>query len=479
MISTRDARVAVAAVAVFLVAATLEAQQEPAGLAQSADPVPSPGAPDPAAAAQATATEEKTAPEPPPPTDLGFRFHGYLRSGYGVDQTGKGQQPFQAPLAGAKYRLGNEAETYLETTFAYGATMGADDSGQAPAYFDTQVRIAYVTPTSQTSSFSTTFSLREAYARARSVWASKPEATFWAGARFYDRQDVHIIDFYYRDPSGFGGGVEDVALGAHARLAVAWIGGSQDELDSNGQVRASSFRFNKNNFDVRFYALPLGRLRLGLGLDVSKVNAGEVSTSGAPIEVEDSLGASATGTVELPFRGGRYKAAVQYGNGAAYDFRSILTRPAGRTLSPGEHVRPDDLWQFRVTNDLLVEQRGQWALQALVVYQELENGAASNSRVRWLSVGARPVRRLGRFASIAVEAGWDHTKQGDLPGGSLFKVTVAPQITPALKFLSRPSLRAFVTWAHWSDTFRGEIAPASDPDAVRGIAVGVQLESWW
>ena len=53
------------------------------------------------------------------------------------------------------------------------------------------------------------------------------------------------------------------------------------------------------------------------------------------------------------------------------------------------------------------------------------------------------------------------------------------QITPALGFLSRPSLRAFVTWAHWSDTFRGQIAPATDPNAVRGIAVGVQMESWW
>jgi maltoporin len=448
-------------------------------VAQSADPVPSPGPPDPAAVAEATATEEKTLPEPPPPPDLGFRFHGYMRSGYGVDKEGKGQQPFQAPLAGAKYRLGNEAETYLETVFAYGATMGADDSGAAPAHVETQVRVAYVNPISQTSSFSSTFSLREAFARARGVWGSKPEAAFWAGERFYDRQDVHMNDFYYRDPSGFGGGVEDVPLGAHARLAVAWIGGSQDELDSNGQVRASEFRFNKNNLDVRLYALPVGRLRLGLSLDLSKVNEGEVSTSGAPIVVEDSLGLSATGILECPFRGGRYKAAVQYGNGAAYDFRSVLTVPAGRTFSPGEHVRPDDLWQFRVTNDLLVEQRGRWALQAVVVYQELENGAASNSRVRWLSVGARPVRQLGRFASIALEAGWDHTKQEDLPSGSLFKVTVAPQITPALSFLSRPSLRAFVTWAHWSDTFRGQIAPATDPDAVRGIAVGVQMESWW
>jgi maltoporin len=61
----------------------------------------------------------------------------------------------------------------------------------------------------------------------------------------------------------------------------------------------------------------------------------------------------------------------------------------------------------------------------------------------------------------------------------LFKLTVAPQITPEFKFLNRPSLRAFATWAHWSDEFRGQIAAATDRDAVRGIAVGVQMEAWW
>ena len=65
-------------------------------------------------------------PEPDvPPGETGFRFHGYLRSGFGVDGSGKGQQPFKVPLAGSKYRLGNEAETYLETTFAYGTLVRA------------------------------------------------------------------------------------------------------------------------------------------------------------------------------------------------------------------------------------------------------------------------------------------------------------------------------------------------------------------
>jgi maltoporin len=417
------------------------------------------------------------AAQTPALADTGFRFHGYLRSGFGVDGSGKGQQPFIAPLAGSKYRLGNEAETYLETLFAY----DTKSEGEDPAYFDTQVRFAYVTPTSQSNNFATTFSLREAYALARRVWAAQPTATFWAGARFYDRYDVNITDFWFRDPSGFGGGVEDVALGGRAKLAVAWIGGTQDQLDPNGEVPAEDlFRFNKNTLDVRLYSLGIGHGVASIAIDLSQFKGDEVTnTGGAPINVDDSFGASATGVLDWPFKEGRNRFVVQYGSGAAYDFRSILTTPAGRTFSPGENVRFDDVWQFRVLNDFLLDQKGPWALQAFTLYQELENGAASDSRIRWVSLGARPVRRLGRFFSLATEVGWDYTEQGEQPGGSLLKLTVAPQITPAFKFLSRPSLRAFVTWAHWTDSFRGRIATATNPNAVHGSAIGVQMETWW
>jgi maltoporin len=435
----------------------------------------------PSAAQPPDPTSQEPGPSPPaaqapPPETAGFRFHGYLRSGFGVDADGKGQQPFIAPLAGSKYRLGNEAETYLESTFDYGATSPGDN----PAFFDTRITLAYVTPTSQSSSFATTFSLREAYALARGVWAAQPRATFWAGARFYDRYDAHITDFWYRDPSGFGGGIENISVGERARLAVAWIGGSSDELDSNGSVPTDDlFRFNKNTFDVKLSGLGVAGGQLSFAVDLSHFNGDQVVTSDPPIILEDSWGVGATGVMDWPFKGGRYRLALQYGSGAAYDFRSVITRPAGRDFQPGEVVRVDDLWQFRVVNDVLIDQRGPWALQALALYQQLENGAASNSSIHWVSLGARPVRRLGRFFSLATEAGWDYTVQGDLPGGSLFKLTVAPQITPELKFLSRPSLRAFATWAHWSEAFRGSIASATSPDKVHGASFGVQLETWW
>jgi maltoporin len=446
----------------FLIAATAPLA------AQSVVPLP-PATPD-----------QASQPPPPapvtPPEETGFRFHGYLRSGFGVDGSGKGQQPFQAPLSGAKYRLGNEAETYLETTFDYGASSEGPD----PAYFNTRITLAYVAPTSQSNNFATTFSLREAYATARRVWAAQPTATFWAGARFYDRNDVHIQDYYYRDPSGFGGGIDDVALGQQLKLAVAWIGGTQDQLDPNGSVPTGDlYRLNKNTFDFRFYGLNAGRARVSMALDLSHFNGDEVHTGDPPIVLDDNLGAAGTAIVEWPFKGGRYKVALQYGSGVASDFRAVLTPPVGRTFVPGEHVDLGDLWQFRIVNDLLIEHRGPWQFQASAIYQELDNGAAANNRLRWVSVGGRPVYRLGRFFSLATEAGWDYTVQSDLPGGSLFKLSIAPQITPELKFLSRPSLRAFATWAHWSDAYRGRVAPVAYPNDVQGAAFGVQLESWW
>jgi LamB porin len=48
-----------------------------------------------------------------------------------------------------------------------------------------------------------------------------------------------------------------------------------------------------------------------------------------------------------------------------------------------------------------------------------------------------------------------------------------------LEFLDRPPLRAFPSWAHWSEAFRISVAPTTNPDAARVTAFGVQLETGW
>ncbi len=387
---------------------------------------------------------------------------------------GTAQEAFFAPNAGAKFRLGNETEAYVETTFGYGVAPAEDES-----FFDTRVTVSYVTPTSRSNSFDTTVSLREAWALGRGVLGSQPEATFWAGSRFYDRHDLHMSDFYYRDMSGFGGGVEGLRLGG-IQLAVAWLGGSIDELTSNGTVvPAGQFQLNKNTLDVRAYDVGLAGGKLALALDLSSFKGDVVQIGEDEYRVENDTGWAAALIHERPFASGRNKLSVQYGTGVASDFRAVLTRPPGRTFAPGEVIHLGGQWRLRVVEDLALDRVGPLSLLVGGVYQDLDNGGAAASRIRWASLGVRPAWHFDEHFSVQLEAGLDHTRQDDGPEGSLFKVTLAPQLTPRVGALQRPSIRTYLTWARWSDGFVGLIAPINYGEARKGFGAGVQLETWW
>ena len=407
----------------------------------------------------------------------GFRFQGYFRSGFGVAGTGDPQEAFRAPNAGAKYRLGNEAEAYLETIFGYGMRPKDDPI----AFFDTRINVSYVTPTSNTNSFETTTALREAFVVATGVWKAQQDASFWAGQRFFDRHNVNMNDFFYRDLSGFGGGLDSVRLGGGPlRAGVAWLGGSVNELESNGSVPPpGSFQLSKNTFDLRLYGLPLAAGTLGVAFDLALLGGDTVPFSGGDIVVRGNTGWAVSALYDRRLASGRNKLSVQYGTGVAHDFRAVLTQIPGRSFTPGDRVNYEDVWQFRAVEDLVLDRLGPLSLQLGAVWQELDNGLPPGNRLTWVSLGARPAYHFSRYFSLELEAGFDHTRQTDQVSGSLMKVTLAPQITPGMAALSRPSLRAYVTWAGWSDDFVGLVAPVLYGAENRGYAAGVQIETWW
>ena len=407
----------------------------------------------------------------------GFRFQGYLRSGFGVAGTGDPQEAFRAPNAGAKYRLGNETEAYLETIFGYGMRPKDDPT----AFFDTRINVSYVTPTSNTNSFETTTALREAFVVATGVWKAQQDASFWAGQRFFDRHNVNMNDFFYRDLSGFGGGLDSVRLGGGPlRAGVAWLGGSVNELESDGSVPPpGSFQLSKNTFDLRLYGLPLAAGTLGVAFDLAVLGGDTVPFSGGDIVVRGNTGWAVSALYDRPLASGRNKLSVQYGTGVAHDFRAVLTQIPGRPFTPGDRVNYEDVWQFRAVEDLVLDRLGPISLQLGGVWQELDNGLPPGDRLTWLSLGARPGYHLSRYFSLELEAGLDHTIQSDGASGSLMKLTLAPQITPGIAALSRPSLRAYVTYARWSDDFVGLVAPVLYGAEDNGFAAGVQIETWW
>src|SRR5499427_1795676 len=188
-----------------------------------------------------------------------FEFHGYFRSGYGLNSDGGSQVAFQAPGADAKYRLGNEAETYGELIFVNN-WLNPEHSADK-AWLKTEVLVeANTTNSASSANFpggigNDQFRLREAFVQAGNVLKSQPDAKFWAGERYYRRYHIEINDFYPLDMSGYGAGVEDLHVGI-GQLAVAFLAAARpDIVTQNGN-------YAKSSIDVRLYDMkaPVGRL---------------------------------------------------------------------------------------------------------------------------------------------------------------------------------------------------------------------------
>jgi maltoporin len=404
-----------------------------------------------------------------------FEFHGYLRSGFGLTDQGGKMEAFKAPGAGAKFRLGNEADTYGEAALVNN-WLRQDDPLASP-YVRTTVRVSFSTlenfsyDSLNNQAQGNDFALREAFVEAGNVFPGEPDIKFWAGQRFYMRHDIHIDDFYYLDMSGYGAGVQDVPLGETGKLALAWLGGSVDNYQTdNGNVA-------KQNIDLRIYDVKALWGDLTFWFDYSNTKGGDVrnvfNPDGSPLSIQTS-GGWAIGlihrTEEEKFFGGYNEATIQYGEGAAYNFASTLDT-SGPDLS--------DAWRFRVTDSFTIQPSPHFAMQALGLYEDTKFGGP-NSRDRWISVGMRPVYFFNDRFSVALEAGIDWAKSEPLgTDGHLWKITFAPQISRGNKFFSRPVLRAFVTYAGWSDGFKGLIGGTPFEHATDGFSYGVQAEAWW
>jgi maltoporin len=389
-----------------------------------------------------------------------FEFHGYLRSGYGLNGEGGQMVAFQAPGAGAKFRLGNEAETYGELIFVNNWINAERDNGKL--WMKTEVMLEADTTNSSNYTSTDKFRLRESFVQVGNVFESQPEAKFWAGQRYYRRQHIDIDDFYPLDMSGYGGGIEDLNL-KFAKASLSVIGGARPDIVTGAG------NYAKTNIDLRIYDMngPGGKLGFWYNYAIAK---GGVTPNGTSIP---QTGGYAIGFrhQRLEWQGGFNTLAIQYGRGAASNFSSSLDDPT-RYLKNSE--------RFLVTDQLLIQPNDKFAIMPIVVYQRVRDGKPGHGTDQWASFGARPIWFLAEHVSLAFEAGFDRVWSGQSSyDGWLRKLTIAPQIGAGRKFFSRPVLRAFLTYANWSDGLRGFVGGAPYLNRTTGLTYGVQAETWW
>jgi maltoporin len=318
-------------------------------------------------------------------------------------------------------------------------------------------------------------SLRQAYATAANVLESQPGATFWAGQRYYRRHDIHINDFYWLDMSGYGGGIEDIDLG-FATASLAWIGGTTDNFSGRNEYIGDLETTDKNNFDLR-----LNDIDLGIGRGNIWLNYSRYRLDAENIELTDWKGWSGGFWLESAFGDGHMnRAVIQYGSGVAANFNSFS--PSLRGSLDGEFpegTNPEDQSRLRLMNILDYAIGDRVSLQAVAIYQHDDLGLAENTDVKWYSLGVRPIYNLSDLFNLSFEASYDYSDLETGQSGGLWKFTAATEVTPDPGFFSRPAIRFYLTYAGWSDEFRGLIGGNAHAEDTYGLAVGVQVESWW
>jgi maltoporin len=401
-----------------------------------------------------------------------FEFHGYFRSGYGLNSEGGEQVAFQAPGAEAKYRLGNEAETYGELIFVNNWINPEHDSDKA--WMRTEFMIEANTTNSQSyTNFpngvgNDEFRFREAFVQMGNLLDSQPNAKFWAGERYYRRQHIDIDDFYPLDLSGYGGGVEDWDLGI-GKMAVAFLAGARPDLETqNGNLA-------KSNIDVRFYDLK-GPLGLWAGwFDFAREKGGIVRSTQTVLPTSNGY-AFGLRHQRLEWHSGFHAFSIQYGTGAASNFSSN----GSGTVVANPNLYLNSSAQLLATEQVLIQTNDRFAIMPIFVYQRTKDGNPLHGWDQWVSFGARPEIFFTKHVALAFEGGFDHThsRSGGYDGW-LRKFTISPELKSGDKFFSRPALRAFLTYGDWSDGLRGFVGGVPFANKTNGFTYGLQAEHWW
>lgn len=385
-------------------------------------------------------------------------FAGYFRSGIGVSDNGSQQC---TPVFGVG-RLGNECGTYAELEWK----KNLYEKDGIKFELDTMLAIS----TDQNEDWEPvgdggleanpdTIVARQFNVKATGILGFAPEATLWAGKRFYQRHDVHHLDMFYWDTTGPGAGIEHIQTGA-GKLSMAFIRSDQDDV-------------NANILDFRLADIKLGAATtLEVGMNYNWRNL---------TKTQEAEGASDEGSIlftgELATslkNGGYNKFVVQYGNNG---YASTLTTSG---YNGGKVINIDDLDDgasgLRIINHGLISPSPTLDLAYAAWFAQSDRDTAGND-IDAYALSARPSFKWGEHSKTYVELGYHSTSRGGVDS-SLSKVTLAHAWSVGNGFWARPEIRFFVSAIDSSSDDVDNPTPFRDgEDSV--VNVGLQTEVWW
>ena len=436
-------------------------------------------------------------------------FHGYFRAGAQANTNGGNVYCLGTGEKGHKVgRLGDECDTYSEfaltqevynkannkwtvnTLFAFGTYEASDDYNDAPV--DLQGNAWQGTGGAQNRGDTWTNPWGGQRVSVRELWTGyQTDAGYqiWAGKRFYQRKDIHILDLYYLNNSGYGAGIEGIDVGA-GNLAFAVTKWANDGT--------SDYNRNVYKLDARWNGIPVGPLG---NLDASVIYAlpfiseqQEANAAGNARANRANSGALVTLDLNTSVNSDSVNLmnhfVVQYGtNGFGYIGQN--------GAHAGDNYTPDlDDDGLRVI-DWGTLDAGNFGLGYSLIWAHVDNGdnhhaagaAWTTERSGWIySIVLRPEYKWTEFTRTTLELGYSAQKtNGNVADvkyedPDVYKVTLAQQFTPGKGFWTRPAIRFYVSYIGGDEFAEGWAVgyknKNKDGDEYQ-ITVGTQVEAWW
>ena len=424
-------------------------------------------------------------------------FHGYFRAGAQASTQGGEVYCLGNGNIGHKVgRLGDECDTYAELT------LNQEVYNKANNKWTLNTLVAYGTAEGNRDLQGDSWqgvggdgpwngqrlSIRELW----TGYQTDAGYQIWAGKRFYQRKDIHLLDLYYLNNSGYGAGIEgiDVGMGNLAFAVTKWA--------NDG---TSDYNRNVYKLDARWNGIPVGPLG---NLDASVIYAlpfiseqQEANAAGDARTNRANSGALVTLDLNTAVNSDSVNLmnhfVVQYGtNGFGY---------IGQNGNhAGDNYTPDlDDTGVRVI-DWGTLDAGNFGLGYSLIWAHVDNGddhpAAdgvnfTTPRSGWTySIVLRPEYKWTEFTRTTLELGYSSQKTNgwvnynNVPyeDPDVYKVTLAQQFTPGKGFWTRPAIRFYVSYIG-GDEFANGWNPGyknknKDGDEHQ-ITVGTQVEAWW
>ena len=422
-------------------------------------------------------------------------FHGYFRAGAQANTQGGEVYCLGNGQIGHKVgRLGDECDTYAELT------LNQEIYNKANNKWTLNTLVAYGTAEGNRDLQGDSWqgvggdgpwngqrlSIRELW----TGYQTDAGYQIWAGKRFYQRKDIHILDLYYLNNSGYGAGIEgiDVGMGNLAFAVTKWA--------NDG---TSDYNRNVYKLDARWNGIPVGPLG---NLDASVIYAlpfiseqQEANAAGNARANRANSGALVTLDLNTAVNSDSVNLmnhfVVQYGtNGFGYI--------GSNDNHAGDNYSPDiDDTGVRVINWGTLD-AGNFGLGYSLIWAHVDNGddhpAAdginfTTPRSGWTySIVLRPEYKWTEFTRTTLELGYSAQKTNGWVANTkyedpdVYKVTLAQQFTPGKGFWTRPAIRFYVSYIG-GDEFANGWNPGyknknKDGDEHQ-ITVGTQVEAWW